>query len=125
MDHDAELLLRYSIHRSEEAFAELVRRHVNLVYSVALRQAGGDTHLAQDVVQVVFSALARKAETAAHYPVLGGWLYRAAQFAAIDAVRAEHRRRVREKLAATMDEPINSSAAELEWEKVRPTLDRA
>src|SRR3977135_504681 len=99
---DAVLLRRYAGNRSEEAFAELVRRHLNLVYSVALRQVGGDTHLAEDVVQVVFTALAREAPALARRPVLGGWLYRSAQFAAIDAVRVERRRRTREQEAHTM-----------------------
>ena len=43
---DAELLRRYAADRSEAAFAELVRRHLDLVYSVALRQVAGDAHLA-------------------------------------------------------------------------------
>ena len=69
MMEDAELLRRYAAEKSEEAFAELVRRHLDLVYSTALRQLAGDTHLAQDVAQGVFTALARKAAT------LTGWLY--------------------------------------------------
>ncbi len=49
LDGDGELLRRYSEEKSEEAFTELVRRHVDLVYSAALRQVNGDAHLAQDV----------------------------------------------------------------------------
>ena len=60
MTPDCELLRRYAGTKSEEAFAELVRRHVNLVYSAALRQVNGDAHLAQDVAQTVFTDLARQ-----------------------------------------------------------------
>lgn len=42
MIEDAELLRRYAGERSEAAFAELVRRRVDLVYSVARRQCGGE-----------------------------------------------------------------------------------
>jgi len=35
---DCDLLRRYAETQSEDAFAELVRRHVNLVYSAAMRQ---------------------------------------------------------------------------------------
>src|SRR5471032_665361 len=81
---DPELLRRYADEKSEEAFAELVRRHLNLVYSVALRQVAGDTHLAEDVAQNVFTALARKAAALAGRPALSGWLYRSTHFAASD-----------------------------------------
>ena len=64
MTPDCELLGRYARTRSEEAFAELVQRHVNLVFSAALRQVNGDAHLAQDVAQTVFTDLACKAQLA-------------------------------------------------------------
>jgi DNA-directed RNA polymerase specialized sigma24 family protein len=82
MTSDPELLARFARSRSEDAFAELVRRHVNLVYSAALRQVGGDPHLAQDVAQTVFSDLARKALALARRTNLSGWLYTSARFAA-------------------------------------------
>ena len=62
MSEDAELLGRYASERSESAFTELIRRHVDLVYSAALRLAGGDIHRAQDVTQQVFTELARQAQ---------------------------------------------------------------
>jgi len=52
MPTDGELLRRYVQDRSEDSFGELVQRHVDLVYSAALRQVHGDVHLAQDVLGI-------------------------------------------------------------------------
>src|SRR3954462_9334020 len=104
MGTDVELLSRYTATHDEHAFDALVQRHLNLVYSVALRQVGGDAHLAQDVAQRVFADLARKARTLCNRATLGGWLYRAAQFTASDVVRAERARRIREQEAHLMQE---------------------
>jgi DNA-directed RNA polymerase specialized sigma24 family protein len=103
---DAELLRGYVDGRSEAAFAELVRRHLDLVYSAALRQVGGDVHRAHDVCQIVFVTLARKAGSLAGHPVLAGWLYTATQHAAAKAVRTESRRRARELEAHLMQETL-------------------
>lgn len=125
MIEDAELLRRYAAERSEAAFAELVRRRLDLVYSVALRQVGGDVHLAQDVTQRVFADLARKATQLADRAVLSGWLYRSAQYAASDVVRSERRRRAREQETQTMNEISSSDpTSTVGWEKFRPVLDQ-
>ncbi len=132
MTPDLELLGRYARTRSEDAFAELVRRHVNLVYSAALRQVNGDVHLAQDVAQTVFTDLARKAESLARRESLTGWLYTSAHFAAAKIARTENRRRDREE--QFMRDPIQNSgtgvspvhpAPEVDWEEIRPVLDDA
>jgi RNA polymerase sigma factor (sigma-70 family) len=127
---DSELLRHYAGTKSEEAFAELVRRHVNLVHSAALRQVNGDTHLAQDVAQTVFTDLARKAASLSRRATLTGWLYTSAHFAAAKVVRAENRRRDREE--KFMREPISETApdpgcaeARPDWNKLRPVLDEA
>jgi RNA polymerase sigma factor (sigma-70 family) len=118
---DAQLLRRYAEEKSEAAFAELVRRHLTPVYSFALRRVGGDAHLAQDVAQLVFTALARKAPKLTEYEVLGGWLCRAAHFAARDVVRAESRRRSHHEELHLMH--VSSGAEEpVDWEKVAPVL---
>ena len=124
MTPDAELLRAYAKDRSEPAFAELVRRHVNLVYSVALRNLAGDTQLAEDVTQQVFTDLAQKAGALSRHAVLGGWLYRSTQFAAAKTVRSERRRRIREQEAEAMHASTASTHSEPDWEKLRPTLDR-
>ena len=78
MSADAELLRRYVEDRSETAFAELVRLHLNLVYFAALRQVGGDAHRAKDVAQAVFTDLARKARSLTDRATLTGWLHTSA-----------------------------------------------
>src|SRR6266568_3499582 len=60
MTDDAQLLRRYTEEGAEPAFGELVSRHIDLVFSAALRVAGGDRHLAQDVTQTVFADLAAR-----------------------------------------------------------------
>ena len=78
---DAALLSKYATDRSEVAFAELVQRHVDFVYSAALRQLSGNHHLAQDVTQVVFADLAKKASALSRHPALCAWLHRCARYA--------------------------------------------
>jgi RNA polymerase sigma factor (sigma-70 family) len=123
MIDDATLLRRYADNRSEGDFAELVRRHLNLVYSAALRQVNGDTHLAQDVTQLVFTDLARKAGNLAGRRVLAGWLFTSTRFAAAKLVRSEQRRRTREQEAELMQE--SDPTATLDWERMHPVLDDA
>ena len=53
MMDDEQLLHAYARERSESAFGELVARHIDFVYSTALRVVNGDSHLAQDVAQTV------------------------------------------------------------------------
>jgi RNA polymerase sigma factor (sigma-70 family) len=125
MTSDGELLRRYATTRSEDAFAEVVRRHLDLVYSAALRQVNGDAQLAQDVAQVVFRDLAAKAATLSSRETLTGWLYTSTHFVAAKAVRTERRRRVREQEAHAMHELLNTPAADLDWNQLRPVLDQA
>lgn len=122
---DVELLRQYACDGSEAAFAELVRRHLDLVYSSALRRVGGDAHLAQDVVQQVFIALARQAAALGEHPVLVGWLYTTLRFAAARVVRAEKRRQAREQEAHLMQDSTVEPSADPEWQQLRPVLDEA
>src|SRR5688572_15478643 len=126
MKDDATLLADFARDRSEAAFAELVRRHVNFVYAAALRQVNGDTHLAQDVAQTVFIDLARKAGALSGHRVLAGWLFTSTRYAAAKCIRTEQRRRAREQEAYTMQETDNTGEnAALDWTRVRPALDAA
>jgi hypothetical protein len=102
MTDDGQLLQQYTRDRSEAAFGELVKRHIDVVYSAALRVAGGDSHLAQDVTQTVFLDLPRKAQSLPPDAILAGWLYRHAWFTAAKMVRTERRRQIREQTAMEM-----------------------
>lgn len=125
MIEDAELLRRYVEDESEAAFAELVQRHLGLVYASALRRVGGDAQLAEDVTQQVFTDVARRAAVLASRPVLAGWLFTSARFAASKAVRAARRRLEREEEAQIMEILSHETAAPIDWEKARPLLDDA
>lgn len=125
MIDDATLLSRYAHDRSEEAFAELMRRHLNLVYSAALRRTEGDAHHAADVAQTVFLALARDAARLAHHAVLAGWLYTATRNAAANVTRGDQRRRRREQEAHLMNEIFSSPDPQPDWQELRPVLDAA
>ena len=71
--NDSALLRQFAENHSDEAFAELVTRHVNLVYSVALRQAGHPQN-AEEITQAVFIILAKKAAGLRHEKALSSWL---------------------------------------------------
>jgi RNA polymerase sigma factor (sigma-70 family) len=122
MLEDNELIRRYAEERSEDAFAELVQRHLPLVYSAALRRLAGDAHAAGDVTQLVFAALARQAHSLVHCRVLPGWLYATTRNVAVDFIRSEHRRRTREQEAYAMHE-LDSASPPPAWEQLRPLLD--
>jgi DNA-directed RNA polymerase specialized sigma24 family protein len=106
---DAQLLRAYAEDRSDAAFSELVRRHVDFTYSAAVRMVR-DRHLAEDVTQGVFVALANRAAQLLDRPVLSGWLHRTAQNIAAQAVRTIERRRAREQEAAAMNELFSMTA---------------
>ena len=121
MTDDRELLARYVDEGSQEAFALIVDRYLNLVYASALRQV--DHELAADVAQLVFVNLARKARTLPRHIPLAGWLHRDTRFTAIDLLRTEQRRRAREQEALAMNNLGPDSAAD--WTTIRPVLDAA
>jgi RNA polymerase sigma factor (sigma-70 family) len=123
MSDDAELIRRHVSEGSSEAFAELVQRHLGMVFHAALRQVGGDAHLAQDVAQRVFTDLARKAGGLGERTVLAGWLYTATRLAAAQAVRTERRWRMREAEALSMREHLADGDAAPPWEALRPVID--
>ena len=95
---DIALLRQYAERNSEAAFATLVGRHVNLVYSIALRSVG-NPHAAEEITQAVFIILARKARGLSQRTILSGWLYQTTRLTAANFLRGEIRRQQREQEA--------------------------
>ena len=125
MDDDVTLLREYQSSRSNDAFRRVVERHVDWVYGVVRRQVH-DPHLAHDVTQGVFLALARKAGKIRGGEVsLAGWLFRAAQFGAKGALRMERRRRFHERRAASLAGHARPDEAPSLLEQVGPMLEDA
>jgi RNA polymerase sigma factor (sigma-70 family) len=120
---DSDLLRLYADNQSEEAFAELVRRYLNLVYFAALRQVGHDAHRAEDVAQAVFTQLAQKASTLVRHQTLAGWLHTTTRYIASETLRAERRRLAREHEAQVMEHAANDLASSADWEKLRHIID--
>jgi RNA polymerase sigma factor (sigma-70 family) len=121
LDDDA-LLREYVEHASEEAFAMLVTRHIDKVYSVALRRTR-NPHLAEEITQTVFEILAQKAQRLRKGVVLSGWLYQTARLTAVTLIRSEIRRTHREQEAhmRTLSNDTESSV----WPQIEPLLDTA
>jgi RNA polymerase sigma factor (sigma-70 family) len=122
MGDDMSLVREFAASRSEPAFTALVKRHIGLVHSAAMRQVG-DAHLAEEIAQAVFILLARKAPSLGSKTVLSAWLYRTARYAAANASRARSRRQHREQ-EAYMQSTSNESEAD-KWAQVAPLLDDA
>jgi len=125
MKTDAELLREFVESHNENAFAELVNRHISLVYSAACRATKGDMSAAQDVTQLVFIELARKAVSLKRHPTLAGWLYASVRYVSANLQRSEQRRSAREGEAHTMNELLHTASTDPAWEELRPVLDDA
>ncbi|HXE53851.1 MAG TPA: sigma-70 family RNA polymerase sigma factor [Tepidisphaeraceae bacterium] len=129
---DFELLRRYAGQRDETAFAQLVRRHVDLVFSAALRRTR-DRHLAEDVTQAVFVVLARKASHLGdRQGPMSAWLLKCVQYASVNALRMETRRQKHEETARGAGAASGGSGAcssnptdVLIWHEIAGQLDDA
>jgi len=122
---DRELIKEYASSRSEGAFAELVRRHLALVYQAALRQTGGDAHLADDVTQAVFLLLSQKAVKLKESVVVAGWLYNATRHIARSAMKDRARRGHHERESARSERMDQHPTEDSAWREMLPYLDDA
>ena len=116
-----DLLRDYCRSGSEEAFAAVVQKHVNLVYSVALRHVGVAAQ-AEEITQAVFVILARKAAALRSGTILEAWLYETTRLTSLSFRRSERRRQLREQEAymlSTLQEP----GPEVFWNQLAPLLD--
>jgi len=119
---DITLLREYTETGSEAAFAALVERYINLVYSAALRSVG-NAHAAEEITQAVFIILAKKARSLSNRAVLSGWLYQTTRLTAANFLRGEIRRQQREQ-EAYMQSLLNEPVPEV-WPQIAPLLDAA
>jgi RNA polymerase sigma factor (sigma-70 family) len=119
---DMELLRQYADRNSDEAFAALVARHVNLVYAAALRKTG-NADAAGEITQAVFIILAQKAGRLSQRTILSGWLYQTTRLTAANFLRTEIRR-VRREQEAYMQSLANETEPEL-WPQMAPLLEDA
>lgn len=123
IEADMDLVRAYANEGSELAFETLVSRHIGLVYSSALRQVR-DPHLAEEITQVVFTILARKAGFLNSRTILPGWLYRTTRFTAANALRTRAARQ-RNEQGASMQSTIGNAESEAAWHELGPLLDEA
>ena len=119
---DNSLIAEFNARRSEDAFAALVRQHVNLVFATALRQVG-DAGAAEEITQNVFVALAQAAGKLGSHPTIAGWLHQTALNKSREWLRSELRRRKREQVAVNLD--LARAEGDSVWSPLVPLLDEA
>jgi uncharacterized protein (TIGR03435 family) len=119
---DNALLREYAERGSEDAFASLVTRHIDKVYSVAMRHTGNPAE-AEEITQVVFVIFAKKSRGLRKGVLLSGWFYHTARLTSVTFVRSEVRR-ARRQQEAFMQNVLNESDAEA-WAQIAPLLDAA
>ncbi|MEZ5325919.1 MAG: sigma-70 family RNA polymerase sigma factor [Verrucomicrobiales bacterium] len=126
---DADLLWRFVQKRDEEAFRDLVTRHGGTVFGIAWRRTR-DAALSEDISQIVFALLARKARSLTRHSALSAWLHRTTLLETAKAIRTETRRK--QKLNRFADETQNAmtsqqalTESECQWESLMPHLDEA
>lgn len=121
--NDMDLMREYAEGNSETAFAELVQRHINLVYSAALRYTGNAAD-AQDVTQAVFIILTKKISSLRQRATLTGWLYETTRFTARQLLRTRFRQQARDQ-EVYMDSLTQQPGTDPFWKQLGPVLEDA
>ncbi len=117
------LLDLYRDTRNPETFLEIVRRHTGMVYGTCLRITSNGED-AQELAQECFFDLARHANQIR--TSLVGWLHQSATHRAINYLRSEKRRKLREAEAGMrqIDTTEDKFAAEMTWKELVPLVDQ-
>jgi RNA polymerase sigma factor (sigma-70 family) len=113
-------------HSREESFAAFFRSNYQTVVAIA-QAVVGDIHSAQDVAQDVFIAAERRFGDSADSSHAAAWVRIAAAHTALNAVRAQQRRRLRHLRADNPLPPMNPEEIALDrvdQQQVRRALGR-
>jgi len=121
-ESDNQLIAEYDVHHGEDAFAALVRQHINLVFATALRQVG-DRGAAEEITQNVFVALAQASGKLKSHPTIAGWLHRTTLNKSREWLRSELRRNRREEVAVSRE--LAAAEGDSVWSPLVPLLDEA
>lgn len=118
---DPELLSEWLKHQRESAFRELVARYAGLVQATA-RRSCRDESMANEVSQLTFITLARRAKSLTSCTSIGGWLHRTAILHSKNIIRQNQREnRKRQSLAMETQRPSHDET----WQEMQPVLDEA
>lgn len=121
-DPDNQLIAEYHDSRGDDAFAALVRQHINLVFATAMRQVG-DHGAAEEITQNVFVALAQASGKLKSHPTIAGWLHRTTLNKSREWLRSELRRHRREEVAVARE--LAAAEGDSVWAPLVPLLDEA
>ncbi len=121
---DFEWLQQFARAGNQNAFRELVRRHIDLVFATALRKVG-DAGGAEEISQNVFGVLARKAWQFAPDDSLPAWLHKTTLLESQAWQRGEMRRRRREQTAAELGTTMKTPDEQPAFRALVPLLDEA
>lgn len=121
---DFELLSGFVRRADEDAFAELVHRHLNLVYATAIRKTE-DQGSAEEIAQNVFASFARKAWQFSRDDSVAAWLYKTTLLEAKEWWRSELRRRRRDQTAVELGTIMKTPDEETAFRALLPLLDDA